>query len=127
MKIIAIQNKYETLCGEVLEHNETLCSIYKLEDRIRYVEACLKILKELMKYCVLKLSESLAELNKDMGDFTLALGYFKRLLEIREEYFGKNHPEVAIVLEKMAMCYKGMGKKDEAEKLEKRARQIRTK
>ena len=127
MKIIAIQNKYKTLCGEVLEHTETLCSIYKLEDRIRYVKAGLEVLKELMKYCAPKLSESLAELNKDLEDFPRALYYFSWLLDLREKDLGKNHPEVAAVLEKMAICYRGMGKKDEAEKLEKRVRQIRSK
>ena len=91
------------------------------------MEASLKVLKELVKYCVPKLSESLGEFNQDLEDFPRALHYFSWLLDHKEKNLGKNHPEVAAVLEKMAMCYRGMGKKDEAENLEKRIRQIRSK
>jgi hypothetical protein len=52
---------------------------------------------------------------------------FKRSLIILEETLGKNHPHVATVLENMAKCSREMGKKDEAEKLEARTKQIRSK
>jgi tetratricopeptide (TPR) repeat protein len=126
-RITRIHYQFVNLCKETQKHTETLCLIDKLKDRIRYVEAGLKVLKELEKYCVPKLSESLGELNQVLGDFPRALHYFSWLLDHREENLGKNHPEVADVLEKMAICYRGMGKKDEAEELEKRARQIHSK
>jgi tetratricopeptide (TPR) repeat protein len=126
-KITRINFKFVNLCKETQEHTETLCSIYKLEDRIRYVKVGLEVLKELVRYSVPKLSETLGGLNQDLGDFPRALYYFSWLLDQREKNLGKNHPEVADVLEKMAMCYRGMGEKDKAEKLEKRVRQIRSK
>ena len=43
-----------------------------------------------------------------------------------EKALGKDHPNVANVLENMAKCSKEMGKKDEAEKLEARAKKIRS-
>ena len=126
-RITRIHYQFVNLCKETQKHAETLFSIYKLQDRISYVEAGLKVLKELVKYCVPKLSESLGEFNQDLEDFPRALHYFSWLLDHKEKNLGKNHPEVAAVLEKMAMCYRGMGKKDEAENLEKRIRQIRSK
>ena len=126
-RITRIHYQFVNLCKETQKHTETLCSIDKLKERIRHVEAGLKVLKELVKYCVPKLSESLGEFNQDLEDFPRALHYFSWLLDHKEKNLGKNHPEVAAVLEKMAMCYRGMGKKDEAENLEKRIRQIRSK
>jgi len=126
-RITRIHYQFVNLCKETQKHTETLCSIDKLKERIRHVEAGLKVLKELVKYCVPKLSESLGEFNQDLEDFPRALYYFSWLLDHKEKNLGKNHPEVAAVLEKMAMCYRGMGKKDEAEKLEKRVRQIPSK
>jgi len=126
-KITRIHYQFVNLCKETQKHTETLCSIDKLKERIKYVEAGLKVLKELVKYCVPKLSESLGEFNQDLGDFPRALHYFSWLLDHREENLGKNHPDVAAVLEKMAMCYRGMGKKDEAEELDKRVKQIHLK
>jgi len=126
-RITRIHYQFVNLCKETQKHAETLFSIYKLKDRIRYVEAGLKVLKELVKYCVPKLSETLGEFNQDLEDFPRALHYFSWLLDHREKNLGKTHPEVTELLEKMAMCYRGMGKKDEAEKLEKRVRQIRSK
>jgi lipopolysaccharide biosynthesis regulator YciM len=43
-----------------------------------------------------------------------------------EKVLGKNHPYVATVLEKMANCSREMGKKDETEELEARAKKIRS-
>lgn len=125
--ITAFENKYETVCGEVMKNMEALCSIDKLKDKMRYVQADLKVTKQLTEYCVPKLSETLGELYKDLEDFPGALHYFSWLLEHREKELGKDHPEVAAVMEKMATCYKGMGKNDKAEWLEKRIRQIRSK
>jgi hypothetical protein len=42
-----------------------------------------------------------------------------------EKALGKDHPNVATVLENMAECFRNMGKKDEAERLEARAQKIR--
>jgi hypothetical protein len=44
-----------------------------------------------------------------------------------EKVLGKNHPHVATVCENMAELYKKVGKEDEAERLEERARKIRSK
>ena len=44
-----------------------------------------------------------------------------------EYALGQEHPDVATVLENMAKCYREMGKKAEAEKLEARAKKIRNK
>jgi hypothetical protein len=43
-----------------------------------------------------------------------------------EKPLGKEHLHVAAVLENMAKCYREMGKKDEADKLEARAKKIRS-
>ena len=75
-KITRIHYKFVNLCKETQKHTETLCSIYKLKERIRYMKAGLQVLKELEKYCVPKLSGSLGELHQDLGDFPRALHYF---------------------------------------------------
>ncbi len=51
---------------------------------------------------------------------------YKQALEIQEEAFGLEHPEVAATCENMAELYKKMGKEDEAERLEARARKIQS-
>ena len=39
---------------------------------------------------------------------------YKRALAIREEALGKDHPDVATVLENLAVLYEKIGKEDEA-------------
>ena len=51
----------------------------------------------------------------------------KQALAIMEKALGPNHPNVATVCENMADLYSQIGKEDEAEKLEARARKIRSK
>ena len=51
---------------------------------------------------------------------------YERSLAIREEILGKDHPDVATVLENMAELYEKIGKEDEAKRLAERARGIRS-
>jgi tetratricopeptide (TPR) repeat protein len=48
-------------------------------------------------------------------------------LKAAQLVLGPEHPDVAEILENMAKCYKKMGSQHEANKLEERARQIRSK
>ncbi len=50
----------------------------------------------------------------------------KRALGIWEKALGPDHPDVAAICENMAGLYKQIRKEDEAEKLEARARRIRS-
>ena len=51
----------------------------------------------------------------------------KRSLKIREKTLRPDHPDVATTCENMAGLYRQIGKEDEAEILEARARKIRSK
>jgi tetratricopeptide (TPR) repeat protein len=61
------------------------------------------------------------------GKFAEAEPLYKQALAIVEKVLGPNHPNVATVCENMAYLYSQIGKEDEAEKLEARARKIRSK
>jgi lipopolysaccharide biosynthesis regulator YciM len=50
---------------------------------------------------------------------------YKRALKMLEKTVRPNYPLVATVCEKMAELYKKIGKEDQAERLEARARRIR--
>jgi hypothetical protein len=62
-----------------------------------------------------------------LGKYTEAEPLYKRLLEIREKALGKDHPDVATVLENMADLYKKMDREDEEKQMIERARRIRLK
>jgi hypothetical protein len=51
---------------------------------------------------------------------------YKRSLKIKKKALGPDHPHVATVCENMAILYKKLGKEDEAERLEARAKRIRS-
>jgi tetratricopeptide (TPR) repeat protein len=70
---------------------------------------------------------NLALLYKAQGMYVEAEPLYKRSLAIMEKAFGPDHPNVATVCENMAECYKKVGKEKEAEELEARAREIRSK
>ncbi len=65
--------------------------------------------------------------DRAQGKYAEAEPLYKRALKIREKALGKNHPHVATVCENMAELYKKIGKESKAEKLEERARKIRSK
>ena len=48
-------------------------------------------------------------------------------MKIKEKALGEDHLDVAVTCENMAKLYRQIGKEDEANKLETRARKIRSK
>lgn len=60
------------------------------------------------------------------GKYSKAEPLYKRALDIREKAHGSDHPEVATLLEKIADLYKRTGRKEEAERAEARAKEIRS-
>ena len=67
-----------------------------------------------------------ARLNPALGKHADAERLYTQALEAQEDAFGPEHLEMAIVCETMAEFYKKIGKEDEAERLEERARKIRS-
>jgi len=65
---------------------------------------------------------NLALLYQTQGRYAEAEPLHKRSLKICEKALGPEHPDVATVLESMAKCWREIGKQDEAEKLEARAK-----
>jgi len=49
---------------------------------------------------------------------------YKRAMAIREQILGPSHPEMARTLNNLARLYRAQGRSDEADRLEKRARDI---
>jgi tetratricopeptide (TPR) repeat protein len=68
---------------------------------------------------------NLAVLYQAQGRYAEAESVYKRVLTIVEKVIGPRHPIVAIVCENMAELCRQVGREDEAEKLEARARKIR--
>ena len=62
---------------------------------------------------------------QSQGRYLEALALFRQALAICEETLSRHHPDVAMLLEKMAQLYRDMGVGDEAELLEARARSVR--
>ena len=69
---------------------------------------------------------NLASLYRAQGKYAEAEPLFKRSLKIWEKALGKDHPEVASVLDNMAELCRQAGEEDEADKLEARAKKIRS-
>jgi tetratricopeptide (TPR) repeat protein len=67
---------------------------------------------------------NLAGLSEAQGNYADAEPYYIRLLNIKEKALGSDHPDVAATCENMAELYRQIGKKDEAIKLDARARKI---
>ena len=61
------------------------------------------------------------------GRYVEAEDVAKEALKVAEKTFGTNHPDVATSLNNLAALYRQIGKEDEAEILETRARKIRSK
>ena len=57
---------------------------------------------------------NLAGLYQAQGKDAEAEPLYKRALAIREKALGKDHPDVATVLENLAVLYEKIGKEDEA-------------
>ena len=51
----------------------------------------------------------LGSLHKAQGDFAVALSMYQRAPEIRGEALGTNHPNVATILNKLALLYQTQG------------------
>ena len=68
----------------------------------------------------------LAELYRKQGQYAKVAPLYKRALAINEQIHGKDHPEVARVLEHYASVLRELGKNKKAEALEKRAKTIRS-
>ena len=64
---------------------------------------------------------------KERGRYLDAKPLYERALAIREKAFGPEHLKVATSLENYTLCIRAMGRPDEAERLEARARAIRCK
>jgi tetratricopeptide (TPR) repeat protein len=60
------------------------------------------------------------------GQYSEAAKEAEEALSVAEKTFGPDHPAVATTCENMAKLYRQMGKEDEAEKLEARAKTIRS-
>jgi len=69
----------------------------------------------------------LASVCQHQGKYSEAEPFYKQALAISEKALGPEHPQVATVCENMAGLYRQIGKEDEAEKFEARARRIRSK
>ena len=67
---------------------------------------------------------NLATLYYYQGENTTAESLYKQALEIYEKEYGKDHPLIATVLEKMAEFYDGTGRKKEAKQFTERAKKI---
>jgi tetratricopeptide (TPR) repeat protein len=70
---------------------------------------------------------NLARLYQAQGKYAVAEPLYGRSLKIVEKALGPEHTQVATTCENMAGLYRQIGKKDEAEILETRARKIRSK
>jgi tetratricopeptide (TPR) repeat protein len=70
---------------------------------------------------------NLAILYYEQGKYVEAELLYKRALAISEKALGKDHPEVATVLENMAVLYEKIWKKDKAKELAERVKKIRSK
>jgi tetratricopeptide (TPR) repeat protein len=64
-------------------------------------------------------------LSRIRGELEKAESLFERALAIRENALGVEHPDVATSLENYAFLLRDMGRPEEAERLEARARAIR--
>jgi tetratricopeptide (TPR) repeat protein len=62
----------------------------------------------------------------EQGRYSEAAKLAEEALTVAEKIFGPDHPNVEIVYENMAKLYRKTGKEDEAERLEERARRIRS-
>lgn len=60
----------------------------------------------------------------ESGAYSAAEKPLRRSLMINEKALGPDHPDVAVVCKNMAELYRKIGKKEEADKLEKRAGRI---
>ncbi|MBI5307290.1 MAG: tetratricopeptide repeat protein, partial [Planctomycetes bacterium] len=67
---------------------------------------------------------NLATLYYYQGENETAESLYRQALGIYEKEYGKDHPLIATILEKMAEFYEGTGKKDEAKQLTERAKKI---
>src|SRR5262245_45850703 len=62
-----------------------------------------------------------ADERREQGLYAQAEPIYRRALELAESAFGAEHPEVAVVLNNLAVLYKYTGNFDEAEALYRRA------
>jgi len=69
---------------------------------------------------------NLADLYQRQNKYAEAVGLYKRILEILEKALGPNHANVATVCETMSRLHRKLGQEDEAERLEERARRVRS-
>ena len=67
----------------------------------------------------------LAELHRAHGDYEAAEPEYARALSIREKALGSGHPDVALILDRMASLYEQTGRHQEAQRLKSRAEDIR--
>ncbi len=61
----------------------------------------------------------LAILLVDQGKYAEVEPLYERALKIRENTLGIDHPDVAVILENMAEFYIDIGKKDDAERMDR--------
>lgn len=118
----------ETLWDEL---NAMTASLYQ---QGRYLEAA-KVAKEALKVAENSFGPNhanvatslyrLAVLYKAQRNYAAAEPLYQRALALWEETLGPTHLRVATVVEQMAGLYKKMGRRNEAERFEKRAKQIR--
>ena len=62
---------------------------------------------------------------ENQQDYVLGAALYTRVLEIREEVFGEDHPDVAQSLDDYRRTLRHLGKRQEAQALENRAKAIR--
>ncbi len=70
---------------------------------------------------------NLAGLCKTRGNFSEAVTFYKRALEIREITYGQEHKSVVPVLRSLAKLYKSLGQINEGQKYSQKAKAIQTK
>ena len=74
-----------------------------------------------------KYFNDLAGLYADQGKYVLAEPLYRQALSIQEKVYGRDHPDVAAVLERLEKCSRAIGELNEAEEYATRALQIRSK
>ena len=86
-----------------------------------YIEPDVTVIRKGVHYTIMLNEDGMPHLRVNRNYLTL----YERALEILEKALPPDHPDLATVMENMAIFYREIGKDKEAEKLEQRAREIR--
>ena len=124
--------KYESLIEGLCDTDQYLSittDYTKIAERIVVPEAICRLLavNDNQKESTAKLFYNIAGVYQAQGDYTKALEYYKKALEIREKVLGPEHPDTATVYNNIALVYGGQGDYAKALEYYKKALEIREK